>query len=258
MKRFEGKAVAISGVSSGIGRVAVKALIQEGAKVVGIARRESLLKELEAEVASEGGVFIPLVGDITVEENADLLIDSTVEAFGKIDILINNAGSMDYATPVGHMPNDVWLRCLTMNMTVPMMTMRRALFYMCKQETGGSIVNVGSTASLRGAISGAAYTASKHGLVGLTKNTAYTYAKQGIRCNMVCPSGVDTYMCSADAQNASMEKNPDVYPMYREVCRTMTRATPEEIAEIVLYLASDLSKVLNGAVVAADSDYTAS
>lgn len=258
MKLFEGKVVAITGVSSGIGRCAVKMFAQEGAKVVGIARRENLLKELEAEVAATGGIFVPIAGDITSEENVNHLIDYTVETFGRIDVLVNNAGAMDYATPVADMERAVWDRCITMNLTVPMMTMRRALFYMLKQENGGNIVNVGSTASLRGAINGAAYTASKHGLVGLTKNTAYTYAKRKIRCNMVCPSGVDTVMCAPETQNQSTLKNPETYPLYKEVCRTMTKCAPEEIAKIILYLASDVPQVLNGAIITADSGYTAS
>jgi len=106
-------------------------------------------------------------------------------------VLCNNAGVMDYMQGVGELSDDIWRRVLSINLDGPMFTCRRAVRYMLTHG-GGSIINVGSTASLHGGAAGAAYTASKHALVGLTRSTAWMYAKKGIRCNAICPGGTAT------------------------------------------------------------------
>lgn len=255
MGRFENKVVVMSGTSSGIGRTTAKMFAAEGAKVVGIARRQNLQMELEAEIAEQGGIFVPYCGDVTKEADVNGVIETAIEKFGRIDILVNDAGDMDYAYLCADVPNETWEHCLAINMTAPMMMIRKALSYMLKQENGGNIVNVGSVASIRGTVSGVAYVASKHGLVGITQNVAYNYANQKIRCNQVCPGGVDTYMCSAEACEKS---DPVGFAASSKTNSLMIRMSqPEEIAEAILFLASDASGVINGVILAADSGFTA-
>lgn len=255
MGKFEGKVVIVTGTSAGIGRATAKKYAAEGAKVLGIARRGNLQETLRQEIEAAGGVFIPVVGDVTVETDVDRLVETAVEQFGKIDVLVNNAGTSDRLYMAHNTSNEIWDEIITLNLTAPFLTIRKALPYML-QKSAGNIVNIGSVASIRGLIGGAAYTASKHGLVGLTKSVAYCYARKGIRCNLVMPGGVDTYLCSAEIAAIN---EPDGFAMSNSVCSTMIRlAQPEEIADLILYLSSDDSTIVNGAIISADAGFTAS
>ena len=255
MGKFEGKVVIVTGTSAGVGRATAKKYAAEGAKVVGIARRGNLQETLRQEIEAANGVFVPVVGDVTVEADVDRLIDTAMEQFGKIDILVNNAGTSDLLYMTENTSNETWDDIIALNLTAPFMTMRKALPHMLEAKAG-SIVNVGSVASMRGMIGGAAYTASKHGLVGLTKSTAYYYARKGIRCNLVMPGGVDTYLCSPEIAAIN---EPEGFAMSNSVCATMIRiAQPEEIADVILYLSSDDATIVNGAIVSADAGFTAS
>lgn len=255
MSRFENKVVLITGTSAGVGRAAAKKYAQEGATVLGIARRENLQETLRQEIEAAGGVFVPVVGDVTVEADVDRFIETALEKYGRIDILVNNAGTSDLLYMTENTSNETWDSIMALNLTAPFMTMRKALPSMLNAGAG-SIVNVGSVASMRGMIGGVAYTASKHGLVGLTKSTAYYYARQGIRCNLVMPGGVDTYLCSAEIAAIN---EPEGFAMSNSVCSTMIRiAQPEEIADVIMYLSSDDASIVNGAVVSADAGFTAS
>lgn len=144
-----------------------------------------------AGIQADGGTIVGLGGSIADKETAEQLVDHAVSTYGRLDILCNNAGVMDYMQAVGELSDDAWRRVLRINLDGLMFTSRRAVPHMCKQG-GGSIVNIASTAGISGAAAGAAYTASKHALVGLTRNTAWMYAQQGIRCNAICPGGTKT------------------------------------------------------------------
>ena len=255
MKRFEGKVVVVTGTSAGIGRATAKRFAKEGAKVVGIARRENLMKELTEEIQADGGIFVPVIGDLTKEENVELLFETAVREFGKIDVLVNNAGTSDLLIRCNKMDNEIWDDVIALNLTVPFKTSRKALSYMLNQTSGGSIVNVGSVASISCGIGGAAYTASKHGIMGLTRSVAYAFAKEGIRCNLVMPGGVDTYLCSPECA-ATFDK--EGLAINTVASGPMIRlAQPEELASVILYAASDDASVLNGAIIAADAGFLA-
>ena len=255
MGKFEGKVVIITGTSAGVGRATAKKYAAEGAKVIGIARRSNLQETLRQEIEADGGVFVPVVGDVTVEADVDRLIETTVEQFGKIDVLVNNAGTSDLLYMAHNTTNENWDSIIALNLTAPFYTIRKALPYML-EKADGRIVNIGSVASMRGMIGGAAYTASKHGLVGLTKSVAYYYAHQGIRCNLVMPGGVDTSLCSPEIAAINW---PDGFARSNSVCATMIRiAQPEEIADLILYLSSDDATIVNGAIISADAGFTAS
>lgn len=255
-KAFSGKTVVITGTASGVGRATANLFAAEGANVIGIARRKAEQEALAAEIEAGGGVFVPYIGDVTKLDDVNGVIETAVERFGSIDILVNNAGKLDMAYSCGTISNEMWDSVIALNLTAPMRMIRKALEYMLKQENGGCIVNVGSCSSLRGATGGVAYTASKNGLVGLTKNVAYYYAKQGIRCNLVAPGGIDTIMCDQDFLATGYMPGRLIN---KAVCSMMVRrAAPEEIADVIAYLCSDEASVVNGAVIAADSGFAAS
>lgn len=256
MNRFEGKVVVITGTSVGIGRASAIKYAAEGAKVIGIARRENLLLELKADIEAAGGVFVPYVGDVTNKADLEGLIDKAVELYGKIDILINCAGTTDKLYMCHNTDNEMWDNILAINLTAPYIATKRALKYMLKQENGGSIVNVGSVSSVRACVGGVSYTSSKHAIMGLTRSVAYGYAKMGIRCNLVMPGGVDTYLCSPERLKTH---DPEGSVPNSVVCGPMIRlAQPEEIADVIMYASSDDASILNGAIIAADAGYLAS
>ncbi len=257
MKQFEGQVAIITGTSSGIGRITAKKFAAEGAQVLGVARRAELQKSLEDEITAAGGEFTGIVGDIMKEEDIDRVVDTAIEKYGRVDILVNNAGVMDGGRYCGFIDDENWDACISTNLTAPMKFIRRCLPYMLKQENGGRIVNVDSVAGLRGAVNGAGYISSKHGLVGLTKNVAYYYAKKGIRCNAICPGGVDTILCDQEWLDAV--SNPDGRAFSKNVCSMMVRrSAPEEQANVIMFLCSEESSVINGAIIPTDSGFSAS
>lgn len=257
MGKFDNQVVIITGTSSGIGRTTAKKFAAEGAKVVGVARRAELQKSLEEEIAAAGGEFTGIVGDITVEADIDKVVDTTIERYGRVDILVNNAGVTDGGRYCDVISDEKWEACIATNLTAPMKFIRRCLQYMLKQDNGGCIVNVDSAAGLRGGINGAGYVSSKHGLIGLTKNVAYYYAKKGIRCNAICPGGVDTILCDQEWLDANSD--PDGRAFSKHVCSMMVRrSTTEEQANVIMFLCSDEASVVNGAIIPTDSGFTAS
>jgi NAD(P)-dependent dehydrogenase (short-subunit alcohol dehydrogenase family) len=189
--RLRDKVVVITGAASGMGRSMAIRFAAEGAGLVVGDRHVQRLGEVVAQIRGGGTAITSATGDIGDQAVAEALVDLAISTHGRIDVLVNNAGIMDHFQGVGELSNDVWRRVLATNLDGPMFMTRRALGYMLKQG-GGSIVNIASLSSFSGASAGAAYTASKHALLGLTRNTAWRYAKEGIRCNAICPGAVKT------------------------------------------------------------------
>jgi NAD(P)-dependent dehydrogenase (short-subunit alcohol dehydrogenase family) len=195
-----------------------------------------------------------LSGDISDRASAEALVDLAVSTHGRLDVLCNNAGVMDYMQGVGEVTDEIWRRVLSINLDGPMYTSRRAVKQMLSQGSG-SIINVASVGGLRGGAAGVAYTAAKHAVIGLTRNTAWMYAKRGLRCNAICPG--------ATATNISETMPPDrLDPAGVE--RTGAYAalipailSPDDIASLALFLASDESRHINGAIITADAGWTA-
>lgn len=251
--KLEGKVAVVTGASSGMGREIAKLFAKEGATVIAVARRKERLEELCNAVSDCAGKIVAFPGDISSKEVNDAMIDLAVKEYGSIDILINNAGIMDEMTPVSEVSDELWERVQKVNVYGPMCASRAAVNAMMKQEKGGVIVNVASVGGLGGCRAGTSYTASKWALVGMTKNIAFTYADQNIRCNAICPGGVATEV----GVNIS---NPSPLGLGR----TMSGASnapregrAEEIATAVLFLACDDSSLINGVAMAADAGWTA-
>ncbi|HAE92259.1 SDR family NAD(P)-dependent oxidoreductase [Tissierella praeacuta] len=249
--RLDEKIVLVTGASSGIGKEIALLFAKEGARVVAVARRINKLEELVNSTIGYNGIIIPFEGDVSKQEDMDKLVDYIIKNFGRIDVLVNNAGNLDNFTPVHDLSDELWENILDINLTAPMKLARKIIPFMIQAESG-NIVNVASIGGLNGARGGAAYTASKFGLVGLSKNIGFMYANKGIRCNVICPGGVDTEITS--------NQKPNTFGVERIMSGTgnnIRSGSPEEIANIALFLASDESSLINGATIVADAGWTA-
>lgn len=249
--KLENKIAIITGAASGMGRAMAKVFNSEGALLMLSDLNEKALKELQAELDIKGDRVKVCVADVSIEQDIDKLIRLTIEQYGRIDVLVNNAGIMDDFIPADRIQNKHWERIMGVNLNGPFFTMRGVLPIMLKQEKG-VILNIASVGGLYGARAGAAYTASKHALIGLTKNTAFMYAFKGVRCNAIAPGGVNTHI----ADNLI----PDALGYERCIsgASLMPRmGEPDEIARLALFLCSEDASFINGSVVTADAGWTA-
>lgn len=237
----------VTGASSGMGRQIALDFAKEGAIVIAVARRKERLDALAEEAKGLEGKILPFVGDVSDEKTNEEMIDFAVKEGGKLDVLVNNAGIMDEFKPIGEVSDDLWNKVMSVNLTGPMYAMRKAVNVMLTQESGGNIVNVASIGGVRGARAGAAYTASKHALVGLSENTAYMYVGK-IRCNVVCPGGVETEVMNSqtDISQAGIAR------IMAGLDRNIRTGKVNEISSAVLFLASDEASFVTGATFVVD------
>ncbi|MFN8377834.1 MAG: glucose 1-dehydrogenase [Anaerolineae bacterium] len=249
--KLEGKVALVTGAGSGIGRATALLFVREGAKVVASDVAEAGLASLAQDVQAEGfDTLITIRGDVSSREDAEKMVDTAVNTYGGIDILVNNAGIMDNFVPVADIDDALFTRVLGVNLWGPMFTMRKALSYMLPAGKG-SIVNVSSVAGLNGARGGSSYTASKHAVLGLSKALAYEYAQKGIRCNVVCPGPVATNIAVNNPNKFGMERSQTTFTTI------IRQGQPEELANAILFLASDEASFVNGAVLVVDGGWTA-
>jgi NAD(P)-dependent dehydrogenase (short-subunit alcohol dehydrogenase family) len=250
--KLSGKVAVVTGAASGMGKAIAELFAEEGAKIVISDLNLENANKVVQGVVEKGGSAIAVAANVAVEEDVQRLIDSAVSEFGTVDILVNNAGIMDNFVPAGDLTDELWEKVFAVNVTGPMRTTRKVLPIFTEKKEG-VIVNIASAGGLFGSRAGAAYTASKHAVVGLTKNVAFQYAKLGIRCNAIAPGGVKTNIsASMTAPNpfgveramAGMGLNPRV-------------GEPEEIAKVALFLASEESSFVNGTTITADAGWTA-
>jgi NAD(P)-dependent dehydrogenase (short-subunit alcohol dehydrogenase family) len=246
LPRLADRVAIVTGAGSGIGAAIVRRFVDEGAFVVAAdIKAESLGRYAGADAIA------PLAADVSRSADAERMVKVALDRFGKLDIVVNNAGIVDAFLPVGEVTDQVWDRVLAVNLTGPMMVSRAAIKVMLPAG-GGAVVNIASVGGLVGGRAGAAYTASKHGLIGLTRNIAATYLKDRIRCNAICPGGVDTGIALGG------EPSKRGYEALSRTLATNPRtAKPEEIAAVAAFLASDEASFVNGAVVVADGGWTA-
>lgn len=246
--KLKDKICIVTGASAGMGRAIARLFANEGATVIAVARRKSRLDEL----AAENSNIHPLAADMMEKDQVIAMVKDTIKTYGRLDILVNNAGIMDDFTMLADVSDELWDKVMRVNVTAPMVAMREALPTMVEQG-GGVILNISSIGGLQGCRAGTAYTASKHALNGMTKNVAFQYAPKKIRCNAICPGGVDTDILS-DFSHVHKEG------MDRSMAGTGANyrsGSPEEIANAALFLASDDSSLINGALLVADAGFTA-
>lgn len=252
--KLQEKVTVVTGAGSGMGLAIARRFAAEGAKVVAGDWNAARLDSAVEEIKNGGGTIVGAQGNIADQTSAEELVDLAVSTFGRIDVLVNNAGVMDFMQGVGELSDDIWRRVMAINVDGPMYTMRRAVPRMVEQG-GGAIVNIASIGGLEGGAAGAAYTTSKHALLGLTKNTAWMYAKKGVRTNAIAPGATKTNI----AETMTPERLDPVGAARAGQYAALVPAylDPEDIAALALFLASDEARYINGAIVTADGGWTA-
>ncbi|KAL2834386.1 hypothetical protein BDW59DRAFT_156318 [Aspergillus cavernicola] len=252
------KTALVTGAAGGLGKAVAKAFLHAGASVIITDINEPMLQTTYKELSELGPVHA-IAGDLTSPQVTTNLIETAREQYSKLDILVNNAGIMDRFDPIGDIDMSFWDRILAVNLTAPARVTRAAVQEFLRESrpdgrTGGAILTVGSINGLRGGIAGAAYTTTKHALVGLTRNTAAHYARKGIRSNIIMPGLMETNIRTAYANGvneggkALAWKSVDVNPGQVDV---------DELAKLVVFACSDDAGYLNGAIISTDHGWQA-
>jgi len=254
---FSGKACVVTGAGSGIGRATALGFAQRGGKVVVADVNGDAAASVAAEIAATGGTAIAITADMTQPRQIDAMLDRAVDAYGRLDILHNNAFGVPSTLQgrrmarVAEMDQTVWDYTLQVGLTAVMQATRSVLPTMLRQG-GGSIVNTASISGLFGDFGIAAYNAMKAGVVNFTRVVAMEYAPHNIRCNCICPGAIDTPLLrrSLDTIQGFAQATEAAIPMGR-------LGRPEEMANVVMFLASDLASYVTGAAYVADGGLTA-
>ncbi|NVB82988.1 MAG: SDR family oxidoreductase [Kofleriaceae bacterium] len=250
-RRFLGKVAFVTGGASGIGRAAALAFAREGANVVLADVSEQGASETARMIEQQGGRALAVRCDVSRAEDVKAALDKTVEMFGRLDVAFNNAGvEPKKLAPTAEWEADEWDRILDIDLRGVFLCMKYELPLILEQG-GGAIVNTSSGAGVIGIKGSPAYTAAKHGLIGLTRAAALDYAAQNIRINAVCPGYIDTPMMARYTGGTSEGR---ARVISEEPVGRM--GTPEDIAETVLWLCSDASRFVIGHALVIDGGQT--
>lgn len=224
---LKGKVTLVTGASQGLGKALALDFAREGAHVVANARSEESIRAVAEEIEETGAEVLAVAGDVSKVADVERMVHETVERFGKIDVLVNNAGLLGPRVRIEEYPEDEWRRVIDANLTGPFLVSKAVIPHL---PEGGSIINVVSGVSVEGRAEWGAYSVSKFGVEGLTQILAAELPGRAVRVNAVDPGGMRTDMRAA----AYPEEDP------------ATRITPEENTAVFLYLASDESRDVTG------------
>lgn len=250
---LEGQTAVITGGASGIGKSIVQRFLEAGANCLAADLNEEALATLKEEFAEFDGKLDTVKVDVSNRADVEAMVDRAVDTFGKMDIIVNNAGIMDNLLPIAEMDDDIWERLMKVNLNSVMYGTRKAVRYFLENEIAGIIINTASLSGLCAGRGGCAYTASKFAVVGLTKNVAFMYGDTGIRCNAICPGNTQTNIGVGMRQPSErgMAKATTGYS------GTTRSGTPEEISAAALFLASDMAGFINGETLTIDGGWSA-
>jgi meso-butanediol dehydrogenase/(S,S)-butanediol dehydrogenase/diacetyl reductase len=255
--RFDGKVGLVTGGGSGIGRAVAIGFARLGGKVAVADINRDSAATVAATIHAAGGAAIAIAADMTRPPEIETMIAQTLDAFGRLDMLHNNAFGVPASlqkgrmAPVAEIDDDVWNYTLQVGLTAVMQATRRTLPVMQKQG-GGAVINTASISGLFGDFGIAAYNAMKAGVINFTRVVAMEYAGDNIRCNCICPGAIDTPLLqrSLTTIQGFADETIAAIPMGR-------LGKPEEMANVVLFLASDLASYVTGAAFVADGGLTA-
>lgn len=251
MMKLNGKSIVVTGASSGMGKAIVELFVQEGANVVAVARRKERLDALAESLKGAPGRMIAFAGDVSKREDDEAMIDLAVKEFGRLDVLVNNAGVMDDMAPIAEASDEKYEYVMAINVYGPMAAMRKACQVFLAQG-GGNIINVSSVGASHQA-AGPIYGASKAALNAMSRNTAYMYKKEGIRCNVIAPGGINTEISSAMGR-----PNMDGYQRLSGVLGlSPAPGEASDIAKAALFFASDDSAYISGVILPVDGGWSA-
>ncbi|HEY6393974.1 MAG TPA: glucose 1-dehydrogenase [Candidatus Binataceae bacterium] len=256
MFRFDGKAGIVTGGGSGIGRATAIGFAKLGGSIVVADINEENANKVAAEIAASGGKAAAIRADVTKREHIDAMIDFAVSRFGRLDFLHNNAfglpalsASTEAAAPVGSLSDTIWDQMIDVGLSAVFRAIRKAIPIM-RSQGSGAIVNTASISGLRADYGVAAYNAAKAGVINLTRVVAIEYASAGIRCNCICPGAIHTPLLQpALDQPGFAQRIKAAIPMGR-------LGKPEEMANVVLFLASEAASFVTGAAFVADGGQT--
>lgn len=246
-----GRSVIVTGAGSGIGRATALLFAKEGARIVIADVDDASAQAVAGEAERAGWTAVTVIGDLRDQDVVDRVAATAVAEFGRVDVLVNNAGIMDSMSAAADTVDDEWERVIGINLTAPFRLTRAVLPHMLAAGKG-AVVFTASEASLRGSAAGAAYTASKHGIVGLTKSLAVMYRDKGIRSNAIAPGGTLTNI-RVDADRGA--HGPAALAPY--MGNVGSPAQAEEQAAAIHFLASDAASNINGAILPVDNGWSA-
>jgi 3-oxoacyl-[acyl-carrier protein] reductase len=238
MEKLKGKIALVTGASQGIGREIALGLAREGTDVAVTARSAAELDSLHAEIQAMGRRATRIVADLERRESVDLILNQTIQELGSVDILVNNAaiGSSADPRPAIAFDDDFWDRMLFINLTIPYLFCKKALPAMI-QRHWGRVINIASIASRRGTMHGCSYSASKHGLLGLTRTLALETARDGVTVNAVLPGPTRTKMNNTRIAYDAKRLGKRIEEMESSATPMGRRLDPAEVASLAVYLA---------------------
>lgn len=246
---YEGKVVVVTGAGSGMGRAMVKEFAARGARVAALGRSIDNTAE-SVRLAGAGDRTLAFKCDVTCEADVASTVETIIATWNRIDLLVNNAGVLDTYRPGHEVSLDEWNKVMAINSTGPFLTAKYAIPHMLKQGKGG-IINIASTSSFSAAGGGCAYTASKHAVLGLTRQLCFEYGAKGIRVNAICPGATATPMA------IPQDKLPTSPDMEAAVATVPARrwCQPEEIARMTAFLGSDEADYVHGSAYVIDGGW---
>jgi len=248
---LQGKIALVTGGTSGIGRDAAILFAKAGAKVAVAGRREAEGNETVELIRAAGGEGLFVKADVSKAADVEALVQKVVEKFGRLDVAFNNAGIEGTWTRLIRQTEQDWDRTMEINLKGVWLCLKYEIRQMLRQGNGGAIVNMGSIAGQVGFAGAAAYTASKHAVIGLTKAAALEYARNGIRINTVCPGAIETPM------SERLYSAPAVHKFVLG-CHPIGRfGRPGEIAEAVVWMCSDRASFMTGQALVLDGGFLA-